>query len=389
MDKAHYPFVSRKAELIYYLTQLDGEARCKALGIEEEHYESEALAKEWLNKLVADLGGSITDESRAAIDRLLKMYEVMTYRGKEEKPEGDPRFKMMPPDQAAYDQIAGFVTSLTDTLTQAYYEGSWWQHRGVSPTAEFVDFLIDRVILAFAGVYLPSYDPDLQPWPLLQRDEIRFVLITQLGEGEYPNGFDIIGNAPALRPLFLGAEGVLDRLYLMYGRTSRVRSLGQSNLDPEKLVKLVIAHLFAGMAAGHPIGQQPIPSAKLCIARRVQDVKIDARLTIDASYVLTPVFKVERFPMDQLDEILGLVEPEGELAQKPSPKFKDISPSVLSKLQRLKAEQLALGEILAAYIENGRTFMTLAGDGTGRPYVWIEKPGFWRHIREGEDYWRY
>lgn len=70
------PFVSKKAEYIYYLTQLDGKARNDALGIEDECYESLDAAKKWkrnIQKYVhPDMGG---DEKAFKI--LTKIYDVL------------------------------------------------------------------------------------------------------------------------------------------------------------------------------------------------------------------------------------------------------------------------------------------------------------------------
>lgn len=70
------PFVSKQAEFIYYLTQLEGKQRNKALGITDEHYENTTIAKKWykeISQLVhPDKGGDAT-----AFNVLRKLYEVM------------------------------------------------------------------------------------------------------------------------------------------------------------------------------------------------------------------------------------------------------------------------------------------------------------------------
>ena len=69
------PFISRQAEIIYYLTKLEGKQRNKALGMSDDIYEDPEKAKEWYRGLVGlvhpDKGG---DE--AAFVVLKKLYEV-------------------------------------------------------------------------------------------------------------------------------------------------------------------------------------------------------------------------------------------------------------------------------------------------------------------------
>ena len=70
------PFVSKQAEFIYYLTQLEGKQRNRAIGITDEHYEDTNIAKKWyeeVSQLVhPDKGGGAT-----AFNVLRKLYEVM------------------------------------------------------------------------------------------------------------------------------------------------------------------------------------------------------------------------------------------------------------------------------------------------------------------------
>lgn len=60
-DLLQGPFISEQQELIYYLTQLEGKQRNKALGITDEHYENKNLAKKWkkslAQKIASDKGG--------------------------------------------------------------------------------------------------------------------------------------------------------------------------------------------------------------------------------------------------------------------------------------------------------------------------------------------
>lgn len=52
IDFTYYPFISERAALIYYLTELEGKQRKKALGITNKHYEDKDEAKKW-RKIIA------------------------------------------------------------------------------------------------------------------------------------------------------------------------------------------------------------------------------------------------------------------------------------------------------------------------------------------------
>lgn len=77
------PFVSRQAELVFYLTRLDGEQRNKLLEITDAHYRDKDLARKWFRSLRqqvhSDRGGD-----DAAFLILQELYDVMTESG-----EGD------------------------------------------------------------------------------------------------------------------------------------------------------------------------------------------------------------------------------------------------------------------------------------------------------------
>jgi hypothetical protein len=77
------PFVSRKKELLYALTALEGKQRSQALGITLEHYEDSTKAKALLRSLrqqITDKTG--TDiEAEAAFKTLTEIfYNVMDVR---------------------------------------------------------------------------------------------------------------------------------------------------------------------------------------------------------------------------------------------------------------------------------------------------------------------
>lgn len=82
MSDSH-PFVSRKAQAIFYLTQMDGESRAKALKIDYGHYVSERHAKVWYDDLVKILGPR-DEENTEALEKLNELYERMTYQGDED-----------------------------------------------------------------------------------------------------------------------------------------------------------------------------------------------------------------------------------------------------------------------------------------------------------------
>jgi hypothetical protein len=79
MSNSH-PFVSRKAQLIFYLTVMEGKQRNDLLGIREEHYADKNVAGEWYVGLMMELGPK-TNENEAAIKELQEIYAVMTYEG--------------------------------------------------------------------------------------------------------------------------------------------------------------------------------------------------------------------------------------------------------------------------------------------------------------------
>lgn len=70
------PFISKQSEYIYYLTQLEGQQRNKAIGLTDDLYDDTELAKKWfksLSQLVhPDKGGDPT-----AFNVLRQLYEVI------------------------------------------------------------------------------------------------------------------------------------------------------------------------------------------------------------------------------------------------------------------------------------------------------------------------
>ena len=78
VDLKEGPFVSEKAEFVFYLTMLEGKQRNNLLGITDELYESEELAKQWYHKIAKlvhpDIGGK---ETHNAFTVLQKLFAVM------------------------------------------------------------------------------------------------------------------------------------------------------------------------------------------------------------------------------------------------------------------------------------------------------------------------
>ncbi|MDN8644350.1 hypothetical protein Q0S19_07740 [Stenotrophomonas indicatrix] len=73
---AEGPFISRQAELIYYLKNLEGAQRNDALGITDAHYEDASVARKWYRDMAQlihpDKGGDAT-----AFRVLRRLYDVM------------------------------------------------------------------------------------------------------------------------------------------------------------------------------------------------------------------------------------------------------------------------------------------------------------------------
>tara|TARA_R110001599_G_scaffold78865_1_gene214040 strand:+ start:753 stop:1166 length:414 start_codon:yes stop_codon:yes gene_type:complete len=84
IDDIKGPFVSRKAEFIFYLTKLDGEKRNDLLGLTEEHFRDPALAKKWYRSLV-QLIHSDRDGSDEAFLELQKVYRIVSFVGDEDE----------------------------------------------------------------------------------------------------------------------------------------------------------------------------------------------------------------------------------------------------------------------------------------------------------------
>lgn len=84
-DCASGPFVSRQAEVIFYLTKLDGKLRNDFLGITDDMYGNKELLKSWYRNLVKYVHSDrIHGENKGdpkPFQILKKLYEQMTFKG--------------------------------------------------------------------------------------------------------------------------------------------------------------------------------------------------------------------------------------------------------------------------------------------------------------------
>lgn len=72
------PFVSRQAEIIFYLTKTDGKLRKKFLEITDEHYRDRKLARKWFKSLAQIIHSDKIGEDPVPFQTLSKIYEEMT-----------------------------------------------------------------------------------------------------------------------------------------------------------------------------------------------------------------------------------------------------------------------------------------------------------------------
>lgn len=70
------PFISKQAEFVYYLTQLEGKQRNVALGITDDLYEDVAKAKKWYKKLSLLVHPDKGGDNKAFVI-LTQLYDVM------------------------------------------------------------------------------------------------------------------------------------------------------------------------------------------------------------------------------------------------------------------------------------------------------------------------
>ncbi len=85
IDAVPGPFVSRKAEVIFYLTKLEGDQRRQLLGLTEEHFQDAALAKKWFRSLRQLVHSDREGGSDEAFLALQKIYKLVNFVGDEDE----------------------------------------------------------------------------------------------------------------------------------------------------------------------------------------------------------------------------------------------------------------------------------------------------------------
>lgn len=79
MHLKSYPFVSRQAEAIFSLTELEGKNRNERLGITDEMYEDKDLARKWYKSLVQIIHSDKIGGNPVPVQLLKKLYEKITH----------------------------------------------------------------------------------------------------------------------------------------------------------------------------------------------------------------------------------------------------------------------------------------------------------------------
>lgn len=74
-----YPFVSRQAEAVYSLTELEGKQRNDRLGITEAMYDDKPLARHWYRSIAQLVHSDKVDGDRGPYQLLKKLYEKITH----------------------------------------------------------------------------------------------------------------------------------------------------------------------------------------------------------------------------------------------------------------------------------------------------------------------
>jgi len=78
IDAVPGPFVSRQAEIIFCLTQMEGRKRNELLGLTDEHYQDAVLAKQWYRSLRQFVHSDRKGGSDAAFIALDRLYKIVT-----------------------------------------------------------------------------------------------------------------------------------------------------------------------------------------------------------------------------------------------------------------------------------------------------------------------
>ncbi|QXG47477.1 hypothetical protein [Pseudomonas viridiflava] len=79
------PFVNRKAEVVFYLTRLDGEVRNRLLGLTEEHFRDPKLARKWHHSMRALAHSDREGGNDDAYIALEKIWSIVNYAGDEDE----------------------------------------------------------------------------------------------------------------------------------------------------------------------------------------------------------------------------------------------------------------------------------------------------------------
>lgn len=74
-----YPFVSRQAQAVYALTELDGVKRNECLGVTEEIYKDKALARQWYKSWAQLIHSDKIGGDPVPMQLLKKLYEKITH----------------------------------------------------------------------------------------------------------------------------------------------------------------------------------------------------------------------------------------------------------------------------------------------------------------------
>ena len=74
-----YPFVSRQAEAVYSLTELDGKKRNERLGVTDVMFKDKSLARQWYRSIAQLVHSDKIGGDRGPIQSLNKLYEKITH----------------------------------------------------------------------------------------------------------------------------------------------------------------------------------------------------------------------------------------------------------------------------------------------------------------------
>jgi hypothetical protein len=207
---------------------------------------------------------------------------------------------------AALTDFQVFVWGLQGYLLEYYYGGTWLnEDRGSSPIHAFVLGCVDQILIRFAQAY---HCPDH-----FNKNNLNFVLVTTRPNGAelvqlpYPLDEDMLGEHPVIRKEFCGRyTATFDRLLFLYGVGASEILFANLTTSVENLINLILSSLFVRMERGESerdSSEMPssFPPARLCVAKRVQDVPIDSRLVVGSDFVWIPVIPEGKFMRGILD----------------------------------------------------------------------------------------